>query len=294
VTKAIVYSTSPQVAIAFERGGSRLEERIVPDRDEKLRLRRIGIYPPEIVSVEAVPGSAADEAGVRSGDIVTGVEGKPLFSWEELVSLVAARDGLPVPLTLLRRGERVETSVTPRMSAELKRPAIGVRIRETISMEELEANGLVVYLHRDPFSSIGRNVREMYLTLKGLLLRAVSPRGLAGPLGIIQVMSSSARVGLRQFLYVIAFISVNLAVLNLLPVPVLDGGHILISAIEGVKRGPLSTRAMTTLQNIFVAIFITLMVLVFANDVMRTWGEGIYRLVRGTVEIPNPKSQIPK
>jgi regulator of sigma E protease len=197
------------------------------------------------------------------------------------MTIIRSHDGAAVPLELLRNGNPLTVTVSPRYNTALKYPAIGVRLRLDVSMDDLAANGLVVYLHRSPFSQVAGNVREMYLTLRGLVLREVSPRGLSGPIGIVQIMSYSARAGLLQFLYVVAFISVNLAVLNLLPVPVLDGGHMLIALLEGARRRPLSVKAMTVMQNMFVAIFIALMVLISANDIMRRWGESISRLVFG-------------
>jgi len=116
-------------------------------------------------------------------------------------------------------------------------------------------------------------------------MRAVSPRGLAGPIGIIQLMSYSARVGVRQFLYVLALISVNLAVLNLLPIPVLDGGHILTAIVEGVRGKPLGTKTLSIVQNIFVVLLVGLMILVMANDVLRNWGGAISNLFSGRAEV---------
>ncbi len=281
VTKSIVYSTLPAVDVTFERGGERLSKRIVPERDEKLRLRRIGILPRDLILVDVLKGSVAETAGVRDDDFIVGAGGEKIYSWEQLTKIIRSHEGAQVTLELLRRGKPIAVTAIPRRNPALGYPAIGISPRLDISMDDLAANGLVVYLHRNPFSQVAGNIHEMYLTLKGLMSRALSPRGLAGPIAIVEIMSYSARAGVLQFLYVIAFISVNLAVLNLLPIPVLDGGHILIALIEGVRRRPLSMKAMTVVQNIFVAIFIALMVLISANDIMRRWGDGISRLVFG-------------
>lgn len=287
VNKSIVYSTTPAVEIAFSRDGARRVERIVPDKDEKLRLKMIGIYPVELISVDIIRGAPAEAAGMRDGDFIMTAPGGRVYSFEHLSSVIRANSGNEVRLGLLRKGKAVSVTVVPREYPVIK-VGIGVRLRTAVGMDELESNGLVVYLYRDPFSWMARNIREMYLTLKGLLLRAVSPRGLAGPIGIVQIMSYFVRAGLLQFIYIMAVISVNLGVLNLLPVPVLDGGHITIALVESALRKPLSARVMTTVQNVFVTILLGFMILVSANDVVRNWGESISRLLWKTPAAEKP------
>ena len=282
VTKSIVYSTSPAVDIEFERRGGRFVKRIVPESDNKLRLKLIGIMPADFVSVEVLKNSVAEASGMKSGDFIIGANGETICSGEQLVKMIKSHEGKEVRLALLRKGSSVTATVVPRYTTKIGYPAIGIVVSTVVLMSDLEANGLVVYLHRDPFTWIARNVSEMYATLRGLVMGAVSPRGLAGPIGIIQIMSYSMKAGLMQFLYVMAFISVNLAVINMLPIPVLDGGHIVTALVEWVRRKPLSMKTMTVVQNIFMAILVALMVLVLANDVLRNWGESISRIIRGT------------
>jgi len=236
--------------------------------------------------VDVLEGTPAAAAGMRDGDFIVSADGAAVRSWEQLMRTI--RGGEQVRLGLLRRGKAAEATVAPRWSEALGAPAIGVRLKTAVPMRELEANGLVVYLYRNPVGELARNVREMYLTMKGLVLRAVSPRGLAGPIGIVQIMSYSMQAGLRQFAYIMAVISVNLGVLNLLPVPVLDGGHILIALVERVRGKPLSARVMTAVQNVFVALLLAFMLMVSANDVVRSWGEGIASLFRGGAPAEKP------
>lgn len=289
VTKAIVYSTTPAVDLEFERVGRRITQRIVPQKDKRISVKLIGIMPTDIVSVEVLKDSVAQAAGMRKGDFITGVDGETVYSWEQLMGLIRSHEGAAMQLALLRNGAPASATVVPRYNDKLGYPAIGIMLRQIVPMADLEANGLVVYLYRNPFSWIGRNLSEMYATFRGLVMRAVSPRGLAGPIGIIQIMGYSMRAGVRQFLYILGLISVNLAVLNLLPIPVLDGGHILTALVEGIRRKPLSAKAMAVIQNVFMAIFIALMVFVTANDVMRSWGDQITRIIWGAAkQTPTP------
>ena len=286
VTKDIVYSTLPAVELKAQRGDEVYFKTIIPERDNKLKLKLIGIFPVELISVDVLEDTIARTAGMKSGDFIITADGEKIYSWGVLTKLIRSREGRPVRLGLLRQGEPVEVTVLPRQNTELGYPAIGIKLKLTVTMQELSANGLVVYVYRDPFSWIAMNVREMYLTFKGLIFRAVSPRGLAGPIGIIQIMSYSMRMGIRQFLYVMAFISVNLAVLNLFPIPVLDGGHILLSLIEWARRKPLSVKAMTVVQNIFLVILLTFMFFVVTNDIVRNWGENISHMIRRAWAVP--------
>ncbi|MDD5555780.1 MAG: RIP metalloprotease RseP [bacterium] len=293
VTRSIVLAARSPIEVEWERGGERFAAPIEPERDERLMVRRIGILPTDLISVDVLEGSPAAAAGVRDGDFIVSVDGEPAHAWDQLVERIRARAGVPVMLGLLRAGAPLDATVVPTENPELGHPAIGVRLRQDVSMDDLKANGFIAYVHRDPFSWIAGNVREMYLTLRGLVARAISPRGLAGPIGIVQIMSYSVRAGPRQFLFVIAFISVNLAVINLLPVPVLDGGHILLTVVEGVRRRPLGARFMTTVQNIFMTVLVALMLLIFANDIMRTWGGAILRLIGGGAKTPAGETATP-
>lgn len=279
VTRAIIFSRGEEVALEWERDSQTYTRTITPERDERLKLKRIGILPREYVSVDVLPGSIAAHAGMRNGDFILRVNGNPLYSWTQLVDTIHESEGERIRLGIVREGNSRRVMVIPRHNPEIGSPAIGIKVRRSISMNDLIHNGLADYVYRSPVSWISRNLREMYLTLNGLFHRTVSPRGLAGPIGIIQMIRYSMEVGLRQLLYVIAFISVNLAVLNLLPVPVLDGGHIVLALVEGVKRKPLSSRTIKLVQNIFLVILVALMLYIVANDIIRSWGETLSRLL---------------
>jgi regulator of sigma E protease len=278
VTKSIMYSTAGAVAVRVNRAGETIEKDIVPEKDERLNVKLIGILPVEYIAVDVLDGSPAQKAGMRNGDFIMSAAGGKLYSWEELVELIKANEGKPVELGILRNGTAEKITVIPQLNDELGYPAIGIERLLTVSMETFEANGLVSYLHRNPFSWIAHNMRDMYLTIRGLILRAVSPRGLMSPIGIIHVMSLVMRTGFKQFLFLLAFISVNLAVLNLLPIPVLDGGHIAIAIIEAIKRSPLSVRTLSLVQNIFLVLLMGFMLFLIGNDIVRYWGESIARL----------------
>ena len=284
VNKSIVYATTGGRDRLLQ-GRARRVERIVPDADEAA-LEEDQDPSGDLLSFSVMKDSPAAEGGMRDGDFIVSAGGERIYSFDRLLQVIRAHDGQALRLGLLRAGKPAAATGVPRElpagnfpaapgAAGPKGPAIGVALRTSVGMDELEANGLVVYIYRDPFTWMARNLQEMYLTLRGLLMRAISPRGLAGAIGIVQIMSYFMRAGFRQFAYIMAVISVNLGVLNLLPIPVLDGGHIAVALVEGVRRRPLSATVMAALQNVFVALLIAFMLLVSANDVVRIWGEKI-------------------
>ncbi len=291
VTKSIVLSARPEVELKWDRDGVIYSKRITPEQDKSLKLKRIGILPTEFVSVDIIKGSTAEKAGMMDGDFIFTANGKKIYSWMQLSDLIRSSEGKRVKLGLMREGMTLEVSVIPSFNRELEYPAIGIKLNTVLSMDALRANGLVVYLYRNPFSWIGSNIKDIYLTLRGLVVRAISPRGLGSPIDIVYFMGYSMRSGFRQFLYVMAFISVNLAVLNLLPIPVLDGGHILFGLIEGVRRHPISMKTVTVIQNFFLVVLFAFMIFLVFNSVMRYWGGYISKFI-GSEEVvtPTPKA----
>jgi regulator of sigma E protease len=256
-----------EVPIAFLRAGREMTVTVTPTPQTRFEIGDIGVMPdvhPQIPSV--VPGEPADRAGIKPGDIVLAVDGEPIGFSSQLKQAIEKKPGVPITLSLLRGGERREVSLTPAIEGtDTKIGRIGIAIKDEVKLVEpgpIEALGMSLQRNWE-FSGL------IFQTVWGLLTREASPRQLMGPLAIMQLSGESAQAGLVPLLALMASISLNLGLLNLLPIPVLDGGHIFIMAIEGLARRDFSSRVK---EKMFLAGFVLLMMLmvtVIYNDLTR-------------------------
>jgi len=239
--------------------------------------RQIGLYPslPELVPVIGTidERGVAARAGLQVGDRIIATDGHPVKTWQEVVKAVSAHPDESLRLRVERNGIIREFSVKPQVTESagqrIGRIGIGVRV------PELPA-GMRVMVRHAPLSALAEGFETTWrmsaLTLKMLvkmLKLEVSTKTISGPLTIAQYAGASAQVGLDRFVMFLAVVSISLGVLNLLPIPVLDGGHLLIYLIEGIQGKPLSEAALHWGQQIGIALLISLMVLAFYNDIMR-------------------------
>lgn len=239
--------------------------------------RQIGLYPslPELVPVIGTVDErgVAAQAGLQVGDRIIATDGRTVKTWQEVVKTVSSHPEESLRLRVERNGVIREFSVKPQAteSAGQRIGRIGIGVR----MPELPAEMRVMVRHA-PLSALAEGFETTWrmsaLTLKMLvkmLKLEVSTKTISGPLTIAQYAGASAQVGLDRFVMFLAVVSISLGVLNLLPIPVLDGGHLLIYLIEGIQGKPLSEAALHWGQQIGIVLLISLMVLAFYNDIMR-------------------------
>ena len=244
---------------------------IVPDARTQFAMGDLGVGPEmraQIVSV--TPGDPADRAGIAVGDVILEIDGEPVAG-NDLVERISGSGGTPLTLTLRRGEDRERVTVTP--AARGDRAVIGVGFSEfefrIVEPGLLEAFGM----------SLERNYEWsglIFRTLWGLLTAETSPRQLVGPVGIAQLSGGAAQVGWVALFSLMAMISLNLGILNLLPIPVLDGGHIFIMAMEGVTRRDFSMRVKERMLMAGLVVLMMLMVTVIYNDLTRIqWIEAL-------------------
>jgi regulator of sigma E protease len=262
----VVISTRPgrETAIVLLRDGREFTVTVTPRPETRFELGDIGVLPdahPRIVSVE--PGRPAANAGLKPRDVVLALDGKPITFASQLIQGINKSANTPVTLLVQRDGTRHDVRVTPALSGAVGKIGIGIADETTtIQPGPIEAVGLSV---RRNYEFAGLIVE----TIWGLLTREASPRQLMGPVAIAQLSGESAQAGWLALFALMASISLNLGLLNLLPVPVLDGGHIFIMAIEGLARRDFSTRVK---EKMFLTGFVLLMMLmmtVIYNDLTR-------------------------
>ena len=238
----------------------------------------MGPSPPAIVG-SVTEGDPADLAGLEEGDRIVALDGRPITYFAELADYVGARPGQSIELTIERGGERLDVPIVAASAvddgATVGRIGIGSRpdTRENLA-ERVNASR-----RYGPIESIGVAAAETWamteLTTR-MLARMVTGevplKNVSGPLMIASYAGDYAQAGFNRFLQFLCLISISLGIMNLLPVPILDGGQIVMSLVEGVKGSPLSVRAAVIGQQIGLAMLIVLMSFVFYNDITRLFG----------------------
>lgn len=228
--------------------------------------------------VSVKPGTAADRAGLRDGDRIVAIDGKPMLAYKDVLETArAAKDGRPLAISI----ERAATAGGPGAPASIGEPE-RVEIAASVGELHLADYGFAVqpalYTYRTdgPLESIAAGMAaswkflaESWLTLKRILLGHVSGSNIGGIITIGVVSHSFAALGIAKLLFFLCMLSINLAFLNVLPIPVFDGGHLLFLVIEKIKGSPVSERVLGYSQMVGIVLIISLMVYVTYNDVMK-------------------------
>jgi regulator of sigma E protease len=241
-------------------------------------LQQMGFrfYRPQLPPVigKVTQGGVADLAGLREGDRILAIDGAPIAGWTEVVAIIREAPGRPLRLDADRQGKPVSLSVTPaEVDDRGKRVGrIGIGVRE----EAVDRSALMTIVRYGPVESLGKAVAQTWetsifsLTMLGRMIAGeVSWKNLSGPVTIADYAGQSAKLGLAHYIKFLALISISLGVLNLLPIPLLDGGHLMYYIVEIIKGGPVSERVMEIGQQIGLALLAMLMAFAFYNDINR-------------------------
>lgn len=226
---------------------------------------------------EVTPGSPAERAGLRAGDRVTSVAGEAVDTWEQWVGVIRENPGEPLDVTVERGATQVDLVVEPERVASdgLSFGRIGAAARipeaEIEAMRAEERYGVLPALARGAERTLDMTVLTVRMLWR-MVTGDVSVRNISGPINIAQYAGYSATIGATAFLSFLAIVSISLGILNLLPVPMLDGGQIVYTLAEGFKGSPLSERAQLIGQQIGLGFLILLMSFAFYNDISRLLG----------------------
>jgi regulator of sigma E protease len=256
---------SRQTELVVDRGGRRETITVTPEPKTKYEVGEIGVLPKTRLQLaEVTPGMAADRAGLRRGDVILALDGKPEPEQQALIAYIKSNPDKPLRLSIRRDGQPMDVTVTPEGSAGSA--LIGIRISpyefRVIRPGFTEALRL----------SLVKNwewTRLIFRTLGGLFTRETSVRQLMGPVGIAELSGGAAQLGWTHLFNLMAMISLNLGLLNLMPIPVLDGGHIFIMLLEGIARRDFSVRMKEKMLLAGFVVLMMLMVTVIYNDLMR-------------------------
>ncbi|PYP09019.1 MAG: RIP metalloprotease RseP [Gemmatimonadetes bacterium] len=266
-------TSGPKTKLEIAGRTEPLVVRLPNDTPARLRLVQWGILPFAPARIALVyPGEPAARGGLKPGDLVIGADGDSIRSWNDVLFKLWESPGKTVALTVRRASALVHLRVTPRaqeeddslsarpktfglIGAEGDFPAIKKRLPVTTAVR----------------AGAAQTVGQLGLVLAGVkrLIQGRGFRDLGGPITIAQVSGQAARLGLDRFLIILANISIGLAVLNLLPIPVLDGGHAMFLIAEGIRRKPLSPQLRMRLTQLGMVIVLVIMVIAISNDVIR-------------------------
>lgn len=267
------------VAVARPDGSAathRLDlSRIAADKDEFAAMQSIGLVPRHMLPLapvigEVVRGSAAEAAGLAVGDRLISIDGKPLAQWGDLITglQAAAAPGKAIPLAIERGGKPLQLAIQPRQeTGDDGKPVWRLGVGPPSPYDAL--------LRYGPLQAIPAAFRQTADTtvmtlgmIKRMLVGTASLKNISGPVTIASVANDSAKLGVAYFLNFLALISLSLCIMNLLPIPILDGGHLVYYLIESIKGSPLSEKALIAGQYAGLLMLAALMGLAFYNDIV--------------------------
>lgn len=221
---------------------------------------------------EVQPGSAAAEAGMKPGDRIVTIGDTPISEWEEVRQVLQKNGGKELQFVVEREGNKVDLKVTP----TLKEVTDPLGDSHTVWLIGILPKETLIIKHYDPLTAaiMGTKQTAKYIQLNVLgILRMIQGRistdSIGGPILIAQMAGQQASAGVKNVVFFIAILSINLGIINLFPIPILDGGHLLFFIIEGIMGHPLSLKTREIASQVGLFIIISLMVFAFYNDIMR-------------------------
>jgi len=235
-----------------------------------INLFGIPFMPPKIGGVTS--GLPAEGAGLKKGDVVLSIGGEPVSQWDDVAKIIRNSDGKELTIKVKRNEEIMEVRVTPQpftdkdmFGEEIKTFRIGIESPKEILVQKV-----------GPFEAVGKGFSQTWFGIKltvvsiiKLIERVIPAKTIGGPILIAQMAGEQAKRGLLSLVLFTAILSINLGVINLFPIPILDGGHFLFLSLEAILRKPLSIRKMEIAQQIGLIFIILLMLFAFYNDLIR-------------------------
>ncbi len=268
LNNALNNSQDGKITLEVVRGNSRKILDLTKSGEETVKKFFDGIFPYyELIVDSTVEGFPAEKEGIKPGDRITSIDGKSISEWDQLLQLVTGSQGEELEIAWMRDGKEFSKKIKPIKDEENAQGQIGVMFKtKKIIRKYGLTESCVVGMHKTVV-----NVGRIYLTIRGFISKKISTKALGGPVLIAQASYASAQSGIGKLMYFLAIISINLAVLNILPVPVLDGGHLLFLGIEKIKGSPVSERVLTIANYIGLGLVLSLMIYATRNDILRVF-----------------------
>ncbi len=236
-------------------------------------LKERGLYPRDLFIKNIMMGSAAETAKLKSGDIIVGINGEDLGGFSELKNVVQNLKGpIPIKLNVLSQGQPKEIELTPSVKEYNGKKVLSIGVESGISffsfMVTTKSKSLLDSIYRS-YVRTEDGMIKTFLGFKKLITGEVSLNNVGGPIAIGQVASESFNISLSMFFRLMAIISINLGIINLFPIPVLDGGHIVFIFFELINGGPLSRKKLIYAQQLGMSLLFLLIFVALFNDISR-------------------------
>jgi regulator of sigma E protease len=272
-------SLGAEVALEIHRGGAPIvitvvpQELVIPAQDStgkpiKMGIGDIGVYPRNRVMVRLPPleGSAAAKAGILQNDTIFEINGKHISRYEEVVHIIDGSQGEPVTLTVIRNGDTLTKELTPVYNEEHQRYMVGIQMGYVLFRETKTVRRGPVEAFVKTCGTSWKMTTSIFRYFKRMFQGQVKMDAFSGPVSIVAVMGNVWMSGFQDFLMLLALISINLGVMNLLPLAITDGGLLMFLGLEKLRGKPLSTKTQTVIQNVAAAFFISFFVFITILD----------------------------
>ena len=276
----ILENPGKEVSLQVQRDETVVDIKVTPEPDtitdadgNEIVVGRIGISRTASIIGEVFEDTPARKAGLKKNDTVVSIDGVPVLDWKEMSSILSKSPGREVTMKVMRQGRLLDIHVTPEPKTardssgnEITVGRIGISSKSAFRVIQSDA------FWQAPFKALQAVYEWCVVTLEivvKLFSGSVSAKQVGGPILIVDAAAKAASVGAFTYFNFIAIISINLAILNLMPVPVLDGGHIMFLSIEALRRKPLSEKFMIVANKIGMALLLLLITFVFYNDIVR-------------------------
>lgn len=278
LNRALLAKPGSEMKLGVERNGNARDMDVRVGSLPEMQGGYVGIEPMLFVGNEAVvdgvtPGGPADKAGLKAGDVVLSYNGANVIDWLDLTEKVNARGGKEATVKVKHADGTVDRAkLTPEFNEDYDRWLMGI--------QKKRSSGVPMVTKRYGFfAAIAQGTKEnfkliklTFTVIKRLVTLQLSYKVLGGPIIIAKTSAAAASSGFAPFIYFLAFLSMQLGILNLLPIPVLDGGHLVFLGIETAMRRPLSVRIREIATQVGFVMLVSLMLLVTVNDINHVWG----------------------
>lgn len=267
--KGFVSQAGEALVFQIDRNGKEFQLIVPAENDSLQGMQALGLLPQQEARIGGLaPDMPAAVAGIQEGDLILQIADQPISSWYELKGVIQTVGATMTPVQLERAGEPLVVELTPEQRDGEGDYLLGIAPLYSSEMKRYGFNAAV----REGASRTWELIELTVVFVQKLFTGNVSTKNIGGPITVVQIAGQAAQTDLSAILSVLAFISIQLGILNLLPIPILDGGHILFYIIELIIRRPVSIRAREMAQQVGMAMLLMLMVLAFYNDIIRLWG----------------------